>query len=624
MVKSINVHKKEAKLILALIIGLLLFQAILPYIEADDLVDGPLDISTPQKSINVSIGNSATIDWSFSVPSHEYAVYWEIIGHGVNKSGWGINANCTIPVVTTNGTIWIYNCSGYYAKYHVWCTVSVIGQEEVSGRDNDGVDGIYAQKVNSNGVNRWAVNGTAICIASGDHKSPQIVSDGAGGAIITWEESNIYTQKVNSDSEIQWDLNGNAICTEGGTQKSPQLVSDGANGTIITWQDSRDGDYDIYAQKVNSSGDIQWIANGTAICTANGSQEFPQLVSDGVGGAIITWQDNRNGDYDIYAQKVNSSGDVQWIVNGTTICTANGSQEFPQLVSEGVNGTIITWQDNRTGDFDIYAQKFNSSGEIQWIANGTAICTANGSQEFPQLVSDGVNGTIITWQDSRDGADDIFIQKVNFSGDVQWFANGTAICTANGDQVVPQLINDGANGTIITWQDSRDGDYDIYAQKVNSSGDNQWTVNGTAICTANSDQLVPQLISDSANGTIITWQDSRDGADDIYAQKVNSNGGVQWTTYGKAICIANGDQLVPQLVSDGVGGAIITWIDNRVELSGGDNGGDNGGDDNGYVDEYDTYIPGFPPFLFIIIFSICVIFKIIIFQIKSKKEKFKK
>jgi len=573
MIKAINLQKKEVKIILASIISLLLFQSILLYIKADNLIDGPLEISTPQKSFNIYLGSSITITWNFSVPSHEYAVYWEIIGPGVNKNGWGLNANCTTPVVTVNGTIWIYNCSVYYAKYHVWCTVSVIGQEEVSGRDNDGVDGIYTQKANSNGVNRWAVNGTAICKASGDHRSPQIVGDGAGGAIITWEESNIYTQKVNLNGETQWDLNGNAICTESGTQK------------------------------------------------------YPQLVSDGVGGAIITWQDNRDGDDDIYAQKVNSSGEIQWTVNGTTICTANGNQKFPQIVSDGTGGAIITWQDNRDGEKDIFAQKINSSGDIQWTANGIAICTAIGDQFIPQLIGDGANGTILTWQDNRDGADDIYAQKVNSSGYIQWAANGTAICTANGDQLVPQLIGDGANGTIISWQDSRDGDDDIYAQKVNSSGDIQWTVNGTTICTAKGDQLVPQLIGYGANGTIITWQDSRDGADDIYAQKVNSSGDIQWTANGKAICRAIGEQLVPQLVSDGAGGAIITWDDNRVEVDGGDNGGDdNDGDDNGddTGDDYYRRVPGFSPYLLIVVVSLCVIFKIITFHLKSKKEKFQK
>src|SRR5208283_1527483 len=51
-----------------------------------------------------------------------------------------------------------------------------------------------------------------------------------------------------------------------------------------------------------------WITNGVAICTAANNQYIPTLVSDGSGGAIITWEDFRNGSFDIYAQSVNSSG----------------------------------------------------------------------------------------------------------------------------------------------------------------------------------------------------------------------------------------------------------------------------------------------------------------------------
>jgi len=46
-----------------------------------------------------------------------------------------------------------------------------------------------------------------------------------------------------------------------------------------------------------------------AISAAANNQYFPQLISDGSGGAIITWQDYRSGsNLDIYAQGVSASG----------------------------------------------------------------------------------------------------------------------------------------------------------------------------------------------------------------------------------------------------------------------------------------------------------------------------
>ena len=92
------------------------------------------------------------------------------------------------------------------------------------------------------------------------------------------------------------------ICTAAGSQYDPQLVSDGTGGAIITWWDWRSDYGNIYAQRVNSSAAVLWTTDGVPICTAAGNQEHPQLVSDGVGGAIITWIDARSG-YNIYAQR---------------------------------------------------------------------------------------------------------------------------------------------------------------------------------------------------------------------------------------------------------------------------------------------------------------------------------
>ncbi|MFX1574174.1 MAG: TolB family protein [Promethearchaeota archaeon] len=596
----------KIKLILTFTIALLFFQSTFPFIVADT-TDGPLEISTLQNSYTVSIGNSVTITWSFSVPTHEYAVYWEIIGHGVNKSGWGITANCTTPTITAYDTEWIYNCSGYYARYHVWQTVTVKSPEI-------GDDGIYAQNLNSYGVTQWTANGTAINIAGVDQKNPQICSDGAGGAIITWEDSDIYAQKIDSNGVNQWTTNGIVICMESDVQKDPQICSDGAGGAIITWQDHRDGNNDIYAQRINANGVNQWDPNGTAICTESGGQVSPQIVSDGANGAIITWQDSRSGNNDIYAQRINANGVNQWVPNGTEISTEIDGQVSPQIVSDGANGAIITWQDSRSGNNDIYAQKIDSNGNYQWVPNGTAICTEIGDQLFPQIINDGANGAIITWQDSRSGNNDIYAQKIDSNGNYQW---DVAICTAIDGQKNPQICSDGANGAIITWQDNRGGNNDIYIQKVNSSGDIQWNLNGKAICAASNIQTKPRIVSDGVNGSIITWEDYRDLNGDIYAQKINSKGAVQWVSNGRAICTENGDQLVPQIVSDGAEGAIITWDDNRIPIVVGDGNGDGDGDGNGGPP---TAIQGFPPYLVIAISSICAIIIILRFD-KSRKNK---
>ena len=367
-------------------------------------------------------------------------------------------------------------------------------------------------------------------------------------------------------SGVRWTADGVAICTATDNQLSPTIVSDGAGGAIITWYDRRSGSYDIYSRRIDSTGAAQWTADGVAICTATLAQTSPTIVSDGSGGAIIAWADYRSGsNYDIYAQKINSSGAVQWTANGVAICTETGDQDSPRIASDGSGGAIIVWRDGRGAALDIYSQRINSAGAVQWTANGVAICTATNIQSSPTIVSDGSGGAIITWQDNRSGTNlDIYSQRINSAGAAQWTADGVAICTATGDQESPIIVSDGSGGAIITWPDLRNGNYDIYSQRISSTGVAQWTANGVVICTATNLQDAPTIVSDSLGGAIITWEDYRSGTNyDIYSQRISSTGVVQWLANGVAICTATGDQDYPTIVSDGSAGAIITWYDRR-------------------------------------------------------------
>lgn len=421
---------------------------------------------------------------------------------------------------------------------------------------------------------RWILDGIGISTAAYDQESPQIASDGEGGALITWLDSRISTneifaQKVDSYGDIQWQRDGKLVSTATSSQYNPLICSDGSGGAIITWYDYRNGNADIYAQRIDSIGNALWIYNGIAVCNATGNQYNQQIISDGSGGAIITWRDARNTNFDIYAQRIDSNGNTQWINNGTAICTNIETQNYPLICSDGAEGAIITWRDSRNGNYDIYAQRINSTGSTQWIDNGTALCTDYSYQYGMKLISDGSGGAIITWYDYRNGASDIFAQLVDLNGNTQWTANGTVVCGDSNEQIFPQICSDDVGGAIISWDDWRGSEYDIYAQRINSTGDGQWIINGVAMTSAVDTQSGSQISSDGKGGAIITWTDHRDivSGYDIYAQKVNSNGDLLLTEDGAPICKADGVQHYPQICSNGIGSAIITWEDERGAFS---------------------------------------------------------
>jgi uncharacterized protein YjdB len=425
----------------------------------------------------------------------------------------------------------------------------------------------------------WLPNGVPIGNAVGDQRSPAMVSLGGGGFIVAWSDGRnvssgvVYAQRIDLTGTSQWTANGVALSTEiFGYQSGAVIASDGVGGAIVAWSDYRNANFDIYAQRVNAAGVPQWTADGVALSTAAQYQATPTIVSDGAGGAIVVWEDNRSGNSDapdIYAQRVNASGIPQWTADGVAVCAAAVYQYEPKAVSDGAGGAIITWQDWQNGSPDIFAQRVNAAGTPQWTADGVALCTAANEgnvQSSPVITSDAVGGAIVAWSDSRSGGYDLYAQRVNAAGIPQWTADGVAVCTHTSNQATSAIVSDGAQGAVVAWVDSRSGPavYDIYAARVTAAGTVQWTPDGVALCTAAFDQIEPAVSTDGAGGAIVTWKDNRTGLGyDVYARRVDALGVPHWTPDGVAMCTVDREQAGPTIISDGVGGAFVAWNDFR-------------------------------------------------------------
>ncbi len=413
-----------------------------------------------------------------------------------------------------------------------------------------------------------------VSTATNNQINPSMATDGAGGTIIAWQDKHngkyeIYAQRMNASGNPLWTTNGIAICTQD-SNYNPIVVSDGLGGAIISWQSYRgSATADIYAQRVNSTGTVQWALNGVPICAVVFDQNTISMIVDGAGGAILTWQDYRsnNGFADVYAQRVNNLGAMLWVANGVSVCNQAAEQNGPSVVNDGAGGAFVTWSDNRAGNYDIYTQRISAGGAPQWTTNGVATCTMATDQRKPDLCSDGAAGVIVTWYDFRATTDyNIYAQRVGPSGAIVWAVDGVVMNNNVAyDQIDPMIVSDGLGGAIMSWSDKRTGiTSDIYAQRVNSTGAVQWTATGVIICTASGDQIKSQLVSDGNNGAYIVWEDHRNaGNADIYAQRIASNAALNWAATGFEICAVGNDQLKPKLVSNGNQGAIVVWQDFR-------------------------------------------------------------
>jgi hypothetical protein len=419
----------------------------------------------------------------------------------------------------------------------------------------------------------WVANGTPVCDATYGQHMPKSVSDGAGGAIIAWADARstapsvgIYAQRIDGYGNALWTTDGVALYANiFNSYYYPEISSDGAGGAIVVWRDDRNGEHDLFAQRVDASGATLWGTEGVTISDAPTVQRNYRIVSGGSGGAIIAWQDSSSGSADIYAQKIDASGAAQWAAGGVAICTNAFEQHEPCIETDGLGGAFIAWDDHRGGPTDLYAQRIKANGTVAWTANGIVICNAANAQEDPCMVSDDLGGVTIAWRDYRNSADWlIYAQRISGSGSILYAANGVLANTTAVDMYQLAIGSDSNHGAIIAWTHFGSSSQDLYAQRINYLGYRDWAAGGVAVCTYAATQSNPVIVPDGNGGAVIAWDDYRPGTQrDIYAQKLSEDGVPKWTVNGRSVCTDANDQLYQCIASDGAGGAVIAWEDYR-------------------------------------------------------------
>jgi Secretion system C-terminal sorting domain len=415
---------------------------------------------------------------------------------------------------------------------------------------------------------------TPICEASKNQLEPSIMADGVGGSYILWKDyrnlntPDAFLQRINKNGVQQWIVDGLNVVTNPEDQSTPQMCSDGNNGVIAVWSDFRNGtDRNIYAQRIDSNGTIQWTYNGVQVVGKTIREYNERVISDGEGGAIIVWEQGSASVYDIWAQRIDATGAALWTPGGIAVTTATSAKLNPKLVQQKDGNIVIVWQDGRNGNTDLYAQKMDLNGNRLWTNAAKAVVIAPDRQDEPRITL-AANGfdVYIAWVDRRqgNGNTDIYAQRMDSAGAIKWTTSGMPINASINNQNQVEINSRGvANGVVAVWRDFRSGGTsDIYAQKLDSLGMPIYALNGITISTLAGDQLNPVITNDTNGGVIIAWQDKFGGNSNIKAQKLDPAGAAAWATNAN-VSLAVGDQISPKILADGEDGFICVWEDIR-------------------------------------------------------------
>jgi hypothetical protein len=244
---------------------------------------------------------------------------------------------------------------------------------------------------------------------------------------------------------------------------------------------------------------------------------------------LIMWQ---NPDYPYFVvQKLDASGDAIWGDEGTPegirikyLETATRPEH--QIISDGAGGAIISWAEMTGSGIPSYVWVCRIEAEGQVVCDNPVRELASAINIYTRIATDGSRGAVVVWEDLREGMA-LYAHKVNADGELQWQQNGVPVCTEL-PEVSPRFeaAASGAGGVVVAWID---GDRRLYTQMLDASGQRQWGDDGILIAKGACNQPV-KLCGDNQGRFIIGWSTGWDTyqPNDSYLQKVDAEGNLLW------------------------------------------------------------------------------------------------
>lgn len=391
------------------------------------------------------------------------------------------------------------------------------------------------RRFNSSGVQQ----GDSINIAEDTYGySINAAMDDDGNFTVMWEDNREYdTYKSYYTYARHFYTNGSSRSSEfrvlsspGQEQDEPAIGMAPSGKFWIIWEDDRYGFTDIYAKYYSSAGATYGSEKRINDDIGSANKQDGAISADTTGNFWIVWEDNRNGNYDIYGQRYNYSG--QPISNNFMISehitdissTYYWDQNEPDIAIDSYGNVKIVWEDYRSGDDNIYYQRYYSSGNP--LGDNIALTSTLDDEHYsdPVISMNSSGAHVIVWEKINDTNSLQGIRYSSFNTTVgSIFQINDADGIPNGS--FPDVAIHENDQFAVAWSDNRYGNLDIYCQMYDASGNkigSNFLVNKDYSGESHYD---PNVAYDAAGNLIVAWQDHRNGNDaDIYFQRFTGSG----------------------------------------------------------------------------------------------------
>ncbi len=345
-------------------------------------------------------------------------------------------------------------------------------------------------------------------------------------------------------------------------QSAPVIAKLSGRDVMVVWQDPRSGNEDIYTSVSHDNG-TTFAMNIRADDSTDGSKQIEPAVAVSRNGTIfLAWQDNRRStfDYDIYLSKsINGGLTFTPNVKVDDSVGAISWQERPSIAVTQSGTVYVAWTDDRTHGLRVRGA-FSTNAGASFSPSEDIVPGTTSGQTGISLVSNG-DRIFAAFMDNVTGVPHPYICVSTNGGDS--FSAPSRIDKAGptigqrGVTIAPRP--DG--GVAAVWEDSRNGDWDIYATILDLNGVGIGADYRVDDDTTGSYQYGASVTSDRSGNIYVVWEDERNL---VYAIRFSyMKVGNSTFTPSIEVSTPRGDtiQRRASIVTTDPGRVVVTWQD---------------------------------------------------------------
>jgi len=355
-----------------------------------------------------------------------------------------------------------------------------------------------------------------------------------GETIITWASYGSRAEILGAFLDDNGDRDGSNFTISDDAvfydRYDPHPIYKTNDSIIVAFTDMRSEEQDIYQQHLSETGNR---IGSNELVSSNGTgaqQTGSEIAAYNSGQFVAVWKDERDDDGDIYLQAGQSNGTLFGSNEKVNTDLDPALQQMPDVDASDNGYITVVWQDfadlGNPGVAAIMARRYNSDGTPSADPVPLNDAGTTGERSEPSVSQASTGRATAVWVDRRDGADDIYGQGINATGNLDGDNFKINTDPSFSDNSIPKVGMNDANDLVAAWLSSVD-DRDIIVFQL--FDDRRDPIGSNTVIDSDSsenDCATFDLAVESESGAfVIVWlNEDSDGEWSILARRYAADG----------------------------------------------------------------------------------------------------